>query len=249
MILHTLAILVLKNERTRNLNLSSSVCNMTRVKFDFGSMVPVISSIVSIYTSCGQHPIENHAHKTCLTCFFILSITRSTNAEGHGRSVGAARSLTQARVSTCKSRPRCGVGAETDARMSDMSSFIFPCRIPIEVNMKYKHRDEQRFIRFGTTDANAGRALGASTLNLTYVAATAIHFSRSITILLTSSEDAYLDFDPYTESKRVRVVRAVLDRIRNSMKLLSSRNASRPFLSKTALVASPIVQDRLDSNV
>ena len=46
----TFAILARKKERTRNLILSNSVCNITSVKFDLGSCVPVMSSIVSIYT-------------------------------------------------------------------------------------------------------------------------------------------------------------------------------------------------------
>lgn len=49
----TFAILALKKDRTRNLNLSSSVCNITSVKLTLGSIVPVISSMVSIYTGCG----------------------------------------------------------------------------------------------------------------------------------------------------------------------------------------------------
>lgn len=52
---YTFDILALKKERTRNLNRSSSVCRMTRVKLDLGSAVPVMSSIVSIYGWCGQH--------------------------------------------------------------------------------------------------------------------------------------------------------------------------------------------------
>lgn len=141
LILHTLAILVLKNDRTRNLNLSNSVCNMTRVKFDFGSMVPVMSSIVSIYASRGQHIFETHARIACLTCFFILSITRSTSAAGHGSSAGAARSFTQPRVNACKSSLRCGIGAETDARMSAMSSFIFLCNESNRDGREEEHRE------------------------------------------------------------------------------------------------------------
>lgn len=49
---HTFAIRARRKERMRNLNLSSSVCKMTRVKFDLGSIVPIMSSIVSIYASC-----------------------------------------------------------------------------------------------------------------------------------------------------------------------------------------------------
>lgn len=47
--MRTFAIRALRKERMRNLNRSSSVCNMTRVKLDFGSRVPVMSSILSIY--------------------------------------------------------------------------------------------------------------------------------------------------------------------------------------------------------
>ena len=83
-----LAILALKNERTRNLNRSSSVCSTTSAKLDFGSSVPVISSIVSIYTGRGQY---HHNHtlsplpfngEVCLTCAFTLSITRSMRPVG-----------------------------------------------------------------------------------------------------------------------------------------------------------------------
>jgi hypothetical protein len=45
---HTFAILARRKERMRNLNLSSSVCVMMRLKFADGSMVPVMSSTVSI---------------------------------------------------------------------------------------------------------------------------------------------------------------------------------------------------------
>ena len=50
---NTFAIRARRKLRTRNLNLSSSVWRTTSVKLDFGSMVPVISSIVSIYTEKG----------------------------------------------------------------------------------------------------------------------------------------------------------------------------------------------------
>lgn len=42
------AILARRNDRIRNLNLSSSVCVMMRLKFADGSIVPVMSSTVSI---------------------------------------------------------------------------------------------------------------------------------------------------------------------------------------------------------
>lgn len=45
----TFAILARRNDRMRNLNLSSSVCVMMRLKFADGSIVPVMSSTVSIY--------------------------------------------------------------------------------------------------------------------------------------------------------------------------------------------------------
>ena len=45
----TFAILARKKDRIRNLNRSSSVCMMMRLKFADGSMVPVMSSTVSIY--------------------------------------------------------------------------------------------------------------------------------------------------------------------------------------------------------
>jgi hypothetical protein len=46
---HTFPILARRKDRMRNLNLSSSVCMMMRLKFAEGSMVPVMSSTVSIY--------------------------------------------------------------------------------------------------------------------------------------------------------------------------------------------------------
>lgn len=55
----TLAIRVRKYDRTRNLKRSSSVCNMTSVKLDLGSMVPVISSIVSIYCTPDQRHVSS----------------------------------------------------------------------------------------------------------------------------------------------------------------------------------------------
>lgn len=45
----TFAILARRKERMRNLNLSSSVCVIMRLKFAEGSIVPVMSSTVSIY--------------------------------------------------------------------------------------------------------------------------------------------------------------------------------------------------------
>lgn len=45
----TLAIRARSKERTRNLNRSSSVWMITSLKLALGSMVPVRSSIVSIY--------------------------------------------------------------------------------------------------------------------------------------------------------------------------------------------------------
>ena len=57
----TLAILARKNERIKNLNLSSSVCMMMRLKFADGSMVPVMSSTVSIYLS-----------KSCWSVYFLF---------------------------------------------------------------------------------------------------------------------------------------------------------------------------------
>jgi hypothetical protein len=45
---HTFAILALSRERTRNLNLSSSVCTMTSLKFAEGSAVAFIVSMASI---------------------------------------------------------------------------------------------------------------------------------------------------------------------------------------------------------
>lgn len=65
----TFAILARKKERTRNLNRSSSVCRMTSVKFDFGSIVPVISSMVSIYTIRGQH------RRFAITLYALLYLT------------------------------------------------------------------------------------------------------------------------------------------------------------------------------
>lgn len=53
--MQTFAILALKKLRTRNLNRSSSVCTTTRVKLALGSMVPVSSSMVSIYCDYDQH--------------------------------------------------------------------------------------------------------------------------------------------------------------------------------------------------
>lgn len=47
-----------RNERIRNLKRSSSVWSMTRVKLDLGSMVPVMSSMVSIYFC---HPVSTAA--------------------------------------------------------------------------------------------------------------------------------------------------------------------------------------------
>lgn len=44
----TFDILALKNDLSKNFTLSSSVCRITSLKFDVGSMAPVISSMTSI---------------------------------------------------------------------------------------------------------------------------------------------------------------------------------------------------------
>ena len=65
----TLAILALKNERSRNLNLSNSVCRTTRVKLAWGDMVPVVSSIVDICTGRGQY----HTTQPPLSAWMLLA--------------------------------------------------------------------------------------------------------------------------------------------------------------------------------
>ena len=101
------------------------------MKLTLGSMVPVMSSMVSICSERGQGGRRDacscHSSRVS-TCFLTLSITRSVRAEGYGSSSGAVRSLTQARVKACRSSAHCGIlGAVTDARMSEMSPSIVVC--------------------------------------------------------------------------------------------------------------------------
>jgi len=63
----TFAILARRYERSRNLNRSSSVCITTSVKFDDGSIVPVISSTREIY--CGSS-----ANRSVIVSDFLSSI-------------------------------------------------------------------------------------------------------------------------------------------------------------------------------
>ncbi len=110
-----------------NLNRSSSVCSMTKVKFDLGSSVPVMSSMVSIYTAAVSLSAPEQRHDICvLTCFFVRSITRSMSGVGYDSNSGDVRSFTHARVNAWRSRVRCGIdGAETELRMSWISSSMF----------------------------------------------------------------------------------------------------------------------------
>lgn len=59
------------------------------------------------------------------TCRRILSRTRSISESGHGRSSGALRSLTQARVNSCKSR--AWSGTELPSTSANMSSISIRC--------------------------------------------------------------------------------------------------------------------------
>lgn len=105
----TFAILALKKLLSKNFTLSSSVCNMTSLKFDDGSNLPVMSSIVSIW-------------------FLMPSLARWMRSVGYGRSSGDVLSLIHARVKACKSSVRWGTsGADTDARRSEMSIAVEWC--------------------------------------------------------------------------------------------------------------------------
>ena len=56
------------------------------------------------------------------TCLWILSKTRSIKASGHGSISGALRSVTHARVSSCRSRVSRGTAwLSTSAKISSMS--------------------------------------------------------------------------------------------------------------------------------
>lgn len=121
-----------RNERTRNLKRSSSVWMIMRRKLALGSVLPVCSSTSSIlyrlYVSqCVSEP-EGGQH----TCLRILSRIRSINASGHGNISGALRSVTHARVTSCRSRVSGGTAwSSTSAKMSSMSidSAVLPLSI------------------------------------------------------------------------------------------------------------------------
>lgn len=64
-VVYTLDILALRYERSKNFTLSNSVCSTTSVKLAAGSIVPVLSSIVSICAgACGQPPHHSHSPPT-----------------------------------------------------------------------------------------------------------------------------------------------------------------------------------------
>ena len=68
------------------------------------------------------------------TCLRILSKIRSINASGHGSNSGALRSVTHARVSSCRSRVSRGIASlSTSAKMSSMSieCAVFPSSIEL----------------------------------------------------------------------------------------------------------------------
>lgn len=95
----TFASRALRNDRTRNLNLSSSVCRIMSLKLVFGSIEPVCSSIISIYGANNERLLlRNPGVIEIHTCFAILARTLSINSSGHGNSSGAMRSATHDRV-------------------------------------------------------------------------------------------------------------------------------------------------------
>ena len=105
----TLAMRARRNDRTRNLKRSSSVCMMIRRKLVLGSMLPVCSSTSSILLT-GSVPSalflrSGYGEHTCCR---TLSMTRSINGAGQGSISGALRSVTHARVSACRSRTSWG---------------------------------------------------------------------------------------------------------------------------------------------
>ena len=112
-----------RKERTRNLKRSSSVWMIMRRKLALGSVFPVCSSTSSILWTnwfirkCHQRPGRGRH-----TCLRILSKTRSIKASGHGSISGALRSVTHARVRSCRSRVSRGTAwLSTSAKMSSMS--------------------------------------------------------------------------------------------------------------------------------
>ena len=80
--IRTFAMRALRSERTRNLNLSSSVCTMTSLKFAEGSAVAFMSSMASILgvtvsTNCQTQRKMYSSMHTCLATLCIVLSTRS----------------------------------------------------------------------------------------------------------------------------------------------------------------------------
>ena len=77
---------------------------------------------LNLYRQNGSQRMRSTPGRGRHTCLRILSKIRSIKASGHGSISGALRSVTHARVSSCRSRVSRGTAwLSTSAKMSSMS--------------------------------------------------------------------------------------------------------------------------------